>query len=515
VLGSDYVAIHDGAAIRTFSHPAFAATSVGFDGDRPFFYGASQQGLSLSTDGEHWTTAFAGNVRAVAACRTRGLVAYASVGTREGFGVARTHDGGKTWAPVWLEGRTKSPNVDDGWVSERFGPGWGEHPLDLAVAPGDPDRAWGTDLGRTLRTTDGGKTWTAAYTRRLPDGSYTSTGLDVTTNYGFHIDPFDARRQFISYTDIGLFVSENGGRGWRSATASGVPREWINTTYWLEFDPDVRGRMWAAMSGTHDLPRPKMWRRTSPERYRGGICRSDDGGKTWTPQTSGLPQTAATHVLLDRRSPRTARTLYVAGFGRGVFRSDDGGANWALKNKGLPENEPFAWRLVQDNEGVLYLVIARRSEDGSIGNAGDGALYRSRDRAETWEPVKLPEGSNGPSGISIDPKDPRRLYLAVWARKGVRDGGIFLSTDRGATWKRVHDGDQHVYDVTLDPRNPNLLYACGFESSAWRSDDRGLTWRRIPGYDFKWGHRVVPDPADPAKIYVTTYGGSVWHGPSR
>jgi photosystem II stability/assembly factor-like uncharacterized protein len=72
-----------------------------------------------------------------------------------------------------------------------------------------------------------------------------------------------------------------------------------------------------------------------------------------------------------------------------------------------------------------------------------------------------------------------------------------------------------VYDVTVDARDPKTLYACGFESAAWRSDDRGATWSRVPGYDFKWGHRVVVDPADRRMIYVTTFGGSVWHGVGR
>ena len=77
----------------------------------------------------------------------------------------------------------------------------------LAVSPSDPNRAWATDMGRTLYTNDGGKTWPAAYTRKLKDGSFASTGLDVTTSYGVHFDPFDPRHVFISYTDIGLFVS--------------------------------------------------------------------------------------------------------------------------------------------------------------------------------------------------------------------------------------------------------------------------------------------------------------------
>jgi hypothetical protein len=79
----------------------------------------------------------------------------------------------------------------------------------------------------------------------------------------------------------------------------------------------------------------------------------------------------------------------------------------------------------------------------------------------------------------------------------------------------VLDRDQHVYDVTIDPADPKILYAAGFESSVWRSADRGLHWSRIPGFNFKWAHRVIPDPQARDHIYVTTFGGSVWHGSVR
>jgi photosystem II stability/assembly factor-like uncharacterized protein len=208
--------------------------------------------------------------------------------------------------------------------------------------------------------------------------------------------------------------------------------------------------------------------------------------------------------------------LYAAGFGHGVFKSTDGGNTWNLKNAGIDGASPFAWRLARGSDGVLYLVVARRSEDGSYGDANDGAVYRSTDGAENWARLTLPGKTNGPNGIAIDPGDPRRLYLAAWGRyvaTGDTDGGIFVSTDDGATWRNTLSSDQHVYDVTVDPRN-GVLYACGFESSVWRSDDRGETWRRLRGYNFKWGHRVIPDPQDPGMIYVTTFGGSVWHGPA-
>ena len=213
----------------------------------------------------------------------------------------------------------------------------------------------------------------------------------------------------------------------------------------------------------------------------------------------------------------SARVLYVTGFGKGVFKSVDGSETWTLRDQGLPGPEPFAWRLARDMNGVLYLIVARRSEDGSFGNAQDGALYRSRDGADHWEKITLPKGVNGPNGLAIDPKDPNRLYLAAWGRNeaaGAVDGGIYVSADGGGSWRNVLSQDQHVYDITIDPRDSRVLYACGFESSAWRSSDRGETWSRIRGFNFKWGHRVIPDLRNPDFIFVTTYGGSVWHGPA-
>jgi photosystem II stability/assembly factor-like uncharacterized protein len=229
-----------------------------------------------------------------------------------------------------------------------------------------------------------------------------------------------------------------------------------------------------------------------------------------------MDETAPTHILLDPASPQNARVLYVTAFGKGVYKSVDSGKSWMLKNNGIRQPDPFAWRLARDSDGTLYLILARRSEDGSIGRLGDGALYKSTDGAETWTAVSLPEGVNGPNGLAIDPKDPRRLYLAAWARaQGIHGegGGIYLSENGGRSWRRVLDRDQHVYDITVEPRDPKVMYAAGFESSVWRSLDRGEHWARVPGFNFKWAHRVIPDPADPARIYVTTFGGSVWHGP--
>ena len=464
--------------------------------------------------------------RAVSASAGRGTVAYLGFeGLRTGSGpaglyngVARTDDAGRTWRIVHKESNKPSPTMSGSWLEERAvmpGPDiWFDAPYDLGVSPRNPDVAYVTDLFRTYRTLDGGGKWAQVHSKPVGPKQWTTRGLDVTTTYGVDVDPHDPSRIFISYTDIGLFRSEDGGRSWM-VSSQGMPQDWRNTTYGVAFDPDKAGVMWGAFSGTHDLPRPKMWRSRDPDTYRGGVGISRDGGRTWSP-ARGLPAGAVTHVLVDSRSPAGSRTVYACVFGRGVFKSTDGGETWAMKNEGIAGRQPFTWRLTLSPKGQLYLVVARRSENGRIGDEGDGALYVSEDGADHWKAVALPAGTNGPTGLLVDPADPQRLYLSTWGvyhADGDTGGGIFLSTDAGRSWKSIFSTGQHVYDVTLDSRT-GTLYACGFDQGAWRSTDRGANWTRIRGFNFKWGHRVIPDPASPERIYITTFGGSVWHGPA-
>ena len=509
----------------------FADVSAGFSSPHGVrLYAAADAGVFVSNDGAAtWTVAsFPGKgaqTRAIVTSLNHPETAYVSykylqLDGKTWLGVAKTSDGGITWTLAWKDEYgmdlifPDAPNIHDAWL-EALGTEWGDNPRGLAVSAQDPNVAYSTD-DRTMKTTDGGANWYAVYSQKVPGAGWTTTGLNVTTTYGYLFDPFDMRRRFILTTDIGLFRSEDNGRSW-TRSVDGAPDHWTNTTYWMAFDPSVRGKVWSAMSDVHDLPRPKMWRRDDVTKYVGGVCLSLDGGRTWKISNQGMAETAPTHILLDPSSPVGKRVLWVAAMGRGVYKSTDDGVTWKLKNNGIAQNHPLAWRLARSSDGTLYVVIARRSDDGSIGTAGDGAIYKSTDGAESWTPVNLPAETNGPNGLAIDPQDPQRLYLAAWGRAAGMEGvggGIYLSTDGGSTWKSVFDRDQHVYDVAIEPSNANTLYASGFQSSAWISKDHGEHWTRIPGYNFKWGHRVTPDLMDPSMIYISTFGGGVWHGPS-
>lgn len=459
------------------------------------------------------------------------------------YGALKTGDAGNSWEWVWKGGGGSGQygvkdgvgisNLKDAWVEKAFG---GEYIrlLDVGVSPFDGDMAIVTDWYRTMKTMDGGKNWTEIYSRQQPDGTFISRGMDVTTTYGIHFDPFNSNHIAISYTDIGYHHSFNGGKSW-GRSVEGVPTEWINTCYWIVFDPEVKNKIWSGWSNLHDFPRGKMTRSPQWKEYaKGGVCISVDGGATWQPSVDGMGfNSPTTSIVIDPKSPPGRRTLYAAVYNKGVFKSTDDGKSWELKNNGIEKNK-CAFELTLTDNGVLFLTVSAtpRHKGGEKGREYySGAVYKSTDGAKSWQKLNISDKPLFPNGIDYDQQNPNRIYLGCWgdiylsdliggdvarATGGNElidmDGGIFMSEDNGETWKSVFDEDQYVYDVTVDPFHQGRIYCCTFNKAAYRSDDHGKTWGKIKGYDFHWGHRIIVDQHDTEKIYITTFGSSMWHG---
>lgn len=436
------------------------------------------------------------------------------------YGILKSTDGGNSWAWVHHVQNWHDPsNKVLGWL-DRDLPGWAGPPVYGLSTNATGDACYATDSGTAYRTLDGGATWAAVYSREYADGASTSRGLDVTTCYGVHFDPFNKDHLVISYTDVGPFHSTNGGTSWKRI-ANGVTQDWVNTCYWLAFDPDVKNRAWSVWSGAHDLPRLKMFKTSLAQYFVGGVCRTDDPNLQW--QSCGADLGPTTHIIVDPKSSLGNRTLYVTTFGNsglgnpvkpgGVFKSTDGGRTWKLKTNGMSGSNRNGWHLAQLPDGTLYVLMARGLVPGTDTEL-DGAIYKSTDGGEHWKPVPLPAGANAPNDLVFDPTNPRRLYLACWPGTETNQyGGLFITDDGGTTWRLAFDQSPHVYGVALDPDNPSTVFINTFNGAAYRSDDRGATWQRLGGFNFKWGHRPVPDPVNKGMLYLTTFGSSVWHGP--
>lgn len=459
------------------------------------------------------------------------------------FGTIKSSNSGKSWEWVWKGGGgsgeygirdgSDAINLKDAWVHKAFG---GDYIrlMDVGVAPNNGNVSVITDWYRSMKTMDGGKTWKAIYSTEQSEGTYISNGLDVTTVYGVHFDPFDPKHIAISYTDIGYHHSYDGGKSW-SRSVKGIPIEWQNTCYWLVFDPEIKDKVWSVWSNLHDFPRGKMTRNPKWTEYgKGGVAVSNDGGRTWTPTVTGMGFDApSASIVLDANSPIGNRTLYVAAFGKGVFKSVDDGLTWKIHNNGI-ENSLAAFEITIQKDGTLFLITSPtpQHKDGKTGRGVFmGAVYKSIDGAKTWKRLNVGGKTLFPNGLDFDPENPNRLYLGSWSNIYLSDmvgsavtnitggnelmdldGGIKMSEDGGITWTQVFDEDQYVYDVTIDHAHPGRIYCNTFSQGAYRSDNYGKTWNKIKDYDFHWGHRVIIDENNPEKVYLSTFGSSVWHG---
>nr|MDD6336291.1 hypothetical protein [bacterium] len=465
----------------------------------------------------------------LACCESDASVIYLSVYRDRGFdpalqnyeGVKKSCDMGATWQWVLPIDNDFPANFEKSWMEIHYGYTWPEPPICMTVAPNNPDVLLYTTFGTSARTVDGGKNWQSTYSETLPDGSSIGRGLEVTTCYGVHFDPHNRDNMMISYTDIGLFRSENGGRSWIHSI-QGIPKLWRNTCYWLTYDPEVPGRVWGAWGIPHDLPRYKLFRNNgfeaNPQHRNGGIAKSDDGAAHWQVSNTGMDEHAvSTCILLDPTSPAGKRTLYATACGYGVYKSTDDGATWVTMNNGLGDNL-YSWKIFRrESDGALILLNMRAEREGKL---VEGEMYISFNGAESWQKIALPEGTNAPNDLAMDPRHPDRLYLACWPYdidQRAQHGGVYRTDDLGKTWRRLPlpEGVEYTYGVTVDDQNPDTVFTVDFQQNCHRSDDGGNTWYRVAGYCFKWGHKAFVDPYNRDYIYITTFGSSVWYGPAK
>ncbi len=270
------------------------------------------------------------------------------------------------------------------------------------------------------------------------------------------------------------------------------------------------------------------------------LLRSDHPRRTWTLSAPILLGHIVHHLMLD---PRDRRTMLLAArtghLGPTVFRSTDFGKTWKEAQtppafQKVPEGQKG---LVLDH--VFWLSAGHVSEPGVwyAGSSPQG-LFRSEDGGQTWQGVRgfnddpmraawsggeqdgTPDGPKLHS-ILIDPRDPKHLYI------GMSSGGVFESTDMGASWSSLNKGcradflpnpdpeyghDPHC--VRLHPLMPDRLYQqnhCGIYRME-RSEGR---WVRIgdnmPKQIGDIGFPMALHPRDPDIAWVFPMdGSSVW-----
>jgi len=441
--------------------------------------------------------------------------------------VYRSDDGGMTWRATYFQDpRFAQYNVAPNYVTASAGQSFkgGDTPFGAAICNSDPNRlilVW----SQSYITHDGGDSWFNGDTRPAPGQAagpgcaWACTGLVVTTTWHYYVDPFEANRHYIAYTDIGLARSVDSGNTWiwwdKNTWAP-----WRNTCYEIAFDPDIPGKMWGAFSNVHDIPNDNIISERHGHNGPGGVCVSQNFGASWRHEAKGLPLRPVTSIALDPASPKGSRTLYAGVFMEGVYRSTDDGNTWTLKRNGLghARNRRVS-RVMLHSDGTLFaMVCAKRPGPGKPLMSEGVGLYRSRDGAETWEKVNASHLFLYPKDFTVHPANSDLILIGTCdSSRQDQSGGLYRTEDGGHTWQRIGRKGRQTFGGTFHPTRKGWIYMTLTEGTPgpglWLTRDNGDTWDPFSNLPFSNIQRVVFDPSDDALMRVTTFGGSVWRGP--
>ncbi len=153
-------------------------------------------------------------------------------------------------------------------------------------------------------------------------------------------------------------------------------------------------------------------------------------------------------------------------------------------------------RIVEDTAGTLYV-------------ATPGGLFRSTDAGATWSPANGDLPAPAEYRILADPVTPGMVYASV-------PQGLYRTADGGDTWTRLPldlTGGATINRFVVAATNPDYIFVATRGSYVHRSLDGGATWeQRWSGLSGGWGgpsyiDAIAVDPTNENRVYTTTWRG--------
>lgn len=192
--------------------------------------------------------------------------------------------------------------------------------------------------------------------------------------------------------------------------------------------------------------------------------------------------------------PTNDRVIYAGTAGGGVWKSNNGGATFNsifddyCQSIGAVEIDP------SNPDNNIWVGTGETWTRNSV-SVGDG-LYKTVDGGTNWIKMGF-ENSERIAGIQVNPKNPDEVYVAalgpLW--NDSEDRGLYKTMDGGKTWNKILYVDKTTgcSDLTLDPKDPNIVYATfwefrrqpwafssgGVNSALYKSTDAGKTFNKI------------------------------------
>jgi photosystem II stability/assembly factor-like uncharacterized protein len=370
---------------------------------------------------------------------------------------------------------------------------------DFAVVESNPSTMYvATASGGVWKTTNSGTTWEPIF-----DNEAVSTIGDVT------VAPSDPCTIWVGTGEPNNRQSSSWGNGVYKSADCG--KTWANVG--LKETHHI-GRIVVHPANPSVAYVAAVGRLWGPSRER-GIFKTSDGGKTWQHALFLNEDTGAVDVAMDWESPDT---LYAAMYQRrrtvfgfngcgphsAIHKTTDGGATWTKLTKGLPyekgegETGRIGVNVYRRNTNVVYALVEHKN----------GGIYRSDDKGATW--TKMSDTNPRPmyySKVHIDPNNDLRIW--------VLGAPLYHSEDGGRTFRtlqtRIH-GDYHA--LWINPANSNHMMI-GSDGGIHWSYDNGRTWDFVNTISLSQFYEIGVDMQSPYYVCGGLQDNGSWCGPSR
>jgi photosystem II stability/assembly factor-like uncharacterized protein len=191
----------------------------------------------------------------------------------------------------------------------------------------------------------------------------------------------------------------------------------------------------------------------------------------------------------------------------GLYFSGDGGMTWERRTEGLTIEHVFCIGYAHHGDDV---VLYAGTEPAS--------MFRSDDYGKSWRELAGIKGAPGcdkwvfPSPphlahtktMTIDPRNPDVIYA------GVEQGALFKTTDGGASWREIDDYSKptdwtyrDIHLMTVHPDNSDELYLTT-GMGIYHSLDAGETWKLEIDNRFRIGYpdHFIISPLDHNAFFV-------------
>ena len=227
------------------------------------------------------------------------------------------------------------------------------------------------DVGRLVKTEDGGKSWQEVYSEAAPSVSVRAVAVDPTSP-----------NHVVIGTSAGGFIKSNdGGLSWKLLKNF---NDRINRIYWLNEQVYVLVKGKGLFKSTN-LDAGEFVELTE------SLTKSDNFLENFT----GLAEQAFNQAYVDNLAPGL---IYLTA-GKGLFKTVDEGKNWQkleLPGKHSPELPTRPVAVARSSSNIVFT---------GVGNV----IYKSTDGGATWQTQSIV--TNGfVNYILIDPQLPQVVY---------------------------------------------------------------------------------------------------------